>query len=329
MSEADQLEDEIRFYSPDPALPVLSFPDWECLPYDVFSPHQELVSQRLSTLYRLPRLTRGVVLAAVSTLLYRLVPREYVAGHSLLLSTGERLDLEPFREQLVQSGYHAVSQVMEPGEYAVRGGLVDLYPVGAPRPYRIDLFGDTVESIREFDPETQRSGQTLPSVQLLPAREYPLTEAAIQRFRQAFRARFEGDPQKVGIYRDVSKGIAPAGVEFFLPLFFERTASIFDYLPNRSVCVLADGAEQAAADFLREARGRYEQLRYDVERPLLAPEELFIDVDAFRASLSDYACVELRDFSAGATAGGDVVDYGRPRRPSCASTITARSPTGA
>ncbi|BAU48581.1 transcription-repair coupling factor [Sulfurifustis variabilis] len=310
VSEANQLEDEIRFYRTDPALPVLPFPDWECLPYDIFSPHQELVSQRLSTLYRLPGLSRGVVIAAVSTLLYRLAPREYVAGHSLMLSAGERLDLDPFREQLVRSGYHAVSQVMEPGEYAVRGGLVDLYPVGAPRPYRIDLFGDTVDSIREFDPETQRSGASLSSVQLLPAREYPLTESAIQRFRQTFRARFEGDPQKVGIYRDVSKGIAPAGAEFFLPLFFERTASLFDYLPGSGVCVLEDGTEQAAADFLREARGRYEQLRYDVERPLLPPEEIFIGPEAFDASLKGYPCVTLRDFSSEAASSGKTVDYG-------------------
>ncbi|MBI3899024.1 MAG: transcription-repair coupling factor [Gammaproteobacteria bacterium] len=309
---AYQLADEIHFYSPDDSIPVRLFPDWECLPYDIFSPHQGLIAERLETLYRLPNLTRGVVLVAASTLLYRLPPRDYVAAHSFLIDVGSRLDIERLRLQLTQAGYNGVSQVMEPGEYAVRGGLIDLYPVGMPHPYRIDLFGDTVETIREFDPETQRSGQSLPRIQLLPARECPLTENTIQQFRQKFRARFEGDPQKVPLYRDVSKGHSPPGIEFFLPLFFESTATLFDYLPSNALCVLEDGVDQAAADFLRDVRARHEQLGHDLERPLLKPDELFLDVATLTDMVAQRRRIQLLDFSPTTTTDTRLVDYATP-----------------
>ena len=308
---AELLEDEIRFYGADASAPIYSFPDWECLPYDVFSPHQGLIAQRLETLYKLPNLTRGVVLVAASTALYRLPPRDYVAAHSLLLDVGDRLQLDSFRSQLSANGYRPVSQVIEPGEYAVRGGLIDLFPVGTPHPFRIELFGDTVESIHAFDPDTQRSGKTLPRVQLLPAREYPLTEPGIQRFRQAFRARFEGDPQKVPLYRDVSKGLSAPGVEFFLPLFFEATSTLFDYLPQNALCVVEEGAAQAARDFTREVRERYELLRHDLARPLLPPQDLCIDTDAFAQKLVQWPRIELLDLSPESKTSHDVqtIDY--------------------
>ena len=259
------------------SLPVLHFPDWECLPYDVVSPHQGIVSERLETLYRLPTLTRGILLAAAGTLMHRIAPREYVAAHSFLLRRGERLDVTGLRTTLTHAGYAAVSQVMEPGEFAVRGGVIDLFPTGNPTPYRLDLFGDEVESIREFDPASQRSGRSLEEIRLLPAREFPLTDEAIQRFRQSFRTRFEGDPQKAVVYRDVSKGLAPAGVEYYLPFFFPQTATIFDYLPASTICLLEAGVEHAARDFEHETGQRYQELRHDRERPLLAPEENHAD----------------------------------------------------
>lgn len=310
---ADQLADEIRFYTASRQTPTMVFPDCECLPYDVFSPHQELTAQRLETLYKLPRLTKGIVLVAVSTAMYRLPPRDYVQAHSFILNVGDALPIDGLRSQLTQGGYRATSQVMEAGEYAVRGGLIDLFPVGARQPYRIELFGDNVESIREFETETQRSGKPLKTVQLLPAREYPLTDEAIQRFRQAFRSRFEGDPQKVPIYRDVSKGLAPAGVEFYLPLFFESTATLFDYVPDNALCVLEDGVEQSARDFLRDVGARHEQLRYDIQRPLLSPHELFLDPSDFVFHTQKWPQVELLDLTpTGAVESADVIDYGIP-----------------
>jgi transcription-repair coupling factor (superfamily II helicase) len=285
---AQQLEDELLFYgaAQDGTGPLLPFPDWESLPYDVFSPHQDIISQRLLTLSRLPGLTRGMVLVSATTLMHRLAPGDYLAAHSLMLDVGQRLDLEVFRKQLTQAAYQSVTQVIAPGEYAVRGGLLDVFPMGSPKPYRIDLFDDQIESIREFDPDTQRSGAKLDAVHLLPAREYPLTEDAVQRFRQAFRANFEGDPQKMVIYRDVSKGISPGGIEYFLPLFFTRTATLFDYLPHTSLVLWEDGALEAAALFRQDADERYSLLRHDRERPVLPPDRLFLAIDEFRSALA-------------------------------------------
>ncbi len=288
------LEEELRFYADGSELPILPFPDRETLPYDVFSPHPDILSQRLETLYRLPDLERGVVLASAGTLMHRLPPREFVNTTSFLLRTGETLDLDALRRRLADSGYHAVPQVMEPGEFAVRGGLIDLYPLGSPVPYRIDLFGDQVESIREFDPTTQRSGRLHEAVRLLPGREFPLTESGIRQFRQGYRARFEGDPQKSSLYREVSKGLAPAGIEYYLPLFFERTETFFDYLPPSAICVYEEEALAAAEAFRQEAEERYRELRTaDRERPVLPPDELFLDASEYRQRLEPFAQVVL------------------------------------
>ena len=296
---AERLEDEIRFYrGKEDRFPVLRFPDWECLPYDVVSPHPGIVSERLETLYRLPALRRGIVLAAAPTLMQRLAPRAYLASHAFLLKRGERLDVAALRASLTQAGYHAVSQVMEPGEYAVRGGVIDLFPTGSRAPYRLDLFGEELESIREFNPASQRSGKTLDQVRMLPAREFPLTAEAIQRFRQAFRARFEGDPQHSAIYRDVSKGLAPAGIEYHLPLFFDSTATFFDYLPPGAVCVLEADVEDAARAFERDIHQRYQDLCHDRERPLLAPEEIALSMRDFFQLLARHPRIELLDFQA-------------------------------
>ncbi|MCR4301094.1 MAG: transcription-repair coupling factor [Sulfuricaulis sp.] len=301
---AQRLEDEIRFYAPE--LPMLPFPDWESLPYDVFSPHQDIISQRLETLHRLPEMAHGVVLASITTLLHRLPPRDYVSAHSFLLQVGDKLDIQKLREQLARANYHSVSQVMEAGEFAVRGGIVDVFPTGTHQPYRLDLFGDQVESIREFDATTQRSDKSIDAIRLLPAREYPLTEESIQHFRQAFRTRFEGDPQKVSLYRDISKGITPSGAEYYLPLFFSGLATIFEYLPEATLCLTEATVTETAGRFRRETEERYQEMSHDRERPLLSPAEIFIDPEKFLENMRSLPQIEiLEPDSEGAQADPD------------------------
>ncbi|MFQ5935352.1 MAG: transcription-repair coupling factor [Acidiferrobacterales bacterium] len=296
---AQQLEAEIRFYmSPNADFTVRIFADWESLPYDVLSPHPDIISQRLLTLHRLPTWERGIVLASVSTLMHRLPPPEFVAKHSFALKPKDTLKGEGFRERLVRAGYHAVSQVMEPGEFAIRGGLIDLFPMGSPTPLRIDLFGDEIESLREFDPESQRSGRQLEGIQLLPAREFPLTPDTIQFFRQQFRARFEGDPQKTALYRDISRGVIPAGIEYYLPLFFPETATFFTYFPIEGACIIDANASEAARAFMQEAEERYLERRHDSSRPILAPEEIFLSDEALAEVLQPYAQTHLLPFKA-------------------------------
>jgi len=291
-----QLHDELSFYAPAD-LPLLHFPDWESLPYDAFSPHPDISSERLAALHRLPALRRGLVLVAATTLLQRLAPPAYVAAQSFSLEVGTVPDMASLREQLVRASYQSVSQVMEPGEFSVRGGLIDIFPAGSARPFRIDLFGERIESIRAFDPSTQRSGEHLTHVRMLPAREFPQTEEAIQYFRQRFRARFEGDPQKVSIYRDVSQGLAPAGIEYYLPLFFEQTASLFDYLPDNTLCVMEEGIGDALRQFLRETTERHHDLARDPHRPILTPTELFFDAQEIEQRLAKHSSVRLHDLS--------------------------------
>jgi len=270
-------------------IPILGFPDWETLPYDVFSPLPELVSERLLTLHRLPGLTgrraRGVLVVPVSTLLQRLPPREYVDSHSLVIGVGDRLELDATRRRLERAGYQCVSQVIAHGEFAVRGSLLDVFPMGSPDPLRIDLFDDEIESIRIFDPDTQRTREKVTSIRLLPAREFPLSEEAVSAFRQRYRAQMEGDPQRSLIYREVSEGRAPGGLEYYLPLFFDGTATLFDYLPAGAMVAEAEGVREAATGFLATVEGRYEQRRHDIERPLLPPRRLYLDGDELTAAL--------------------------------------------
>ncbi|HKJ76805.1 MAG TPA: transcription-repair coupling factor, partial [Gammaproteobacteria bacterium] len=233
---ATRLEQEVRFFlGEETGLPVLSVPDWETLPYDVFSPHHDIVSDRLAALYRLPTLERGVLILPLPTLMQRLPPRAFLEAHALMLDVGDRLDLDAMRTRLEASGYRYVSEVLEHGDFAVRGSLLDLYPMGSRLPYRIELFDEEVESLRTFDPETQRSLDKVDQVRLLPAREFPLDEEGVRHFRQAFRMAFEGDPQRCPVYRDVSQGLPPPGIEYYLPLFFEETAALFDYLPDSAL----------------------------------------------------------------------------------------------
>ncbi len=288
---AQRLETELAVFAGD--LDVLAFPDWETLPYDLFSPHQDIVSQRLATLYRLPSRRRGLLIVPVATLVQRLPPRDYLDGHALVLSRGERLDLDAFRRRLESAGYGCVSQVVEHGEFAVRGALLDLFPMGAVQPYRIDLFDDEVDTIRPFDPDTQLSSGTVETIDLLPAREFSLAKDSVTRFRQAFRACFAGDPQKNPLYREVSAGHAPAGIEYYLPLFFDHTATLFDYLPPDTLALRLEGVDAALDGFLAQVAERYEQRRHDSERPLLPPAELYLDRAEAQARLAHHPQVEL------------------------------------
>ncbi len=293
---AMRLRDAIRCFSP-PEREIHQFPDWETLPYDVFSPHQDIVSERMETLYRLPQMTDGILVVPVTTLIQRLAPRDYLARNSLILSRGERLDPVSMRERLEQAGYQCVSQVMEHGEYALRGAILDIYPMGADQPYRIDLFDDEIESIRTFDPDTQRSTGQVDSIRMLPARETPMDTASITRFRQAWRQRFEGDPTRSPVYRDVSDGIASNGIEYYLPLFHEHTETLFDYLPGQTLIIQLQDCDAAISRFTEELVQRYEQRRHDIERPLLSPDELYLDQEALRNGMSGYPCIRLQRFA--------------------------------
>jgi transcription-repair coupling factor (superfamily II helicase) len=291
MPAAERLREELGFFLRGEDLPVLSFPDWETLPYDVFSPLPELVSERLLTLHRLPGLTRGVLVVPVSTLLQRLPPRRFVDGHALVLAVGDRLDLDVTRTRLTRSGYQCVSQVIAHGEFAVRGALLDIFPMGSQQPLRIDLFDDEVESIRTFDPDSQRSQDRLERVRMLPAREYPTDEEAIAGFRQRWRAAIDADPKASIIYREVSEGRMPGGIEYYLPLFFDETATLFDYLPDAALAFEHAEVRDAADDALARIEERYEQRRHDPERPLLPPRVLYLGRDDLAARLNTMAGV--------------------------------------
>ncbi|MDO9064042.1 MAG: transcription-repair coupling factor [Sulfuricella sp.] len=285
-----------------PALSVHLLPDWETLPYDQFSPHQDLISERLATLYQISQNACDIAIIPATTALYRLPPREFLAAHTFFLKQGTQLDLDALRGQLTLAGYTHVTQVLSPGEYSVRGGIVDLFPMGSPLPYRIDLFDNEIESIRTFDADTQRSIYPVKDVRLLPAREFPLNKAGQDTFRRNFREKFEGDPSKSRLYKDVSAGLAPHGIEYYLPLFFASTATLFDYLPQDALVCQYHGLETAAQNFWRDTQSRYQLLRGDRDRPLLPPQELFLPVEALFAALKPYPRIELSAVSADVTA---------------------------
>ena len=277
--EAQRLLEELPFFAP--SLSVHLLPDWETLPFDVFSPHPDLISERLATLYLISQNQCDVVIVPIATALLRLPPVNYFAGHTFMLAKGQQLDLEALRHQCALAGYHHVSQVMSPGEFSVRGGLIDLFPMGSVFPYRIDLFDAEIESIRTFDVDTQRSLYPVPEIRLLPAREFPLDAAGIATFRSNFREHFEGDPQRATIYKNVSKGVASGGIEWYLPLFFDETASLFDYLAKDSIICLHGNLDKAAQSFWVDAASRYRLMAHDPEKPILKPESLLIKTDAF------------------------------------------------
>ncbi|PPD48905.1 MAG: transcription-repair coupling factor [Methylotenera sp.] len=289
--DAQRLLEEIPYFAP--SLSVHLLPDWETLPYDQFSPHPDLISDRLTTLYHIAQNACDVVIVPLATALIRLSPKAYLSANTFMLKKGQTLDIEALRMQCAEAGYHHVTQVISHGEFSVRGGLVDLFPMGSALPYRIDLFDDEIESIRTFDVDTQRSLYPVPEIRLLPAREFPLDETGIALFRSQFRETFEGDPQRAKIYKDVSKGIASGGIEWYLPLFFEQTATLLDYLATDSLLCLHGDLDSSAQQFWREAQSRYRTLAHDAERPLLPPEKLLIKTEDFFSATHTFARVVL------------------------------------
>ena len=295
-TDAQRLIEEIGFFAP--AVRAAVFPDWETLPYDTFSPHQDLISERLATLWQISRHGQehgaDLVLVPATTALYRLAPPAFMAAYTFHFKTGQKLDEARLRSQLTLAGYNHVSQVVSPGEYAVRGSLIDLYPMGSPMPYRVDLFDDEIDSIRGFDPDTQRSLYPVPEVRLLPGREFPMDDDARARFRSRWREMLEGDPTKSRIYKDMGTGVATAGIEYYLPLFFDETATVFDYLGNDATLVLHGDIEAAFVRFWQDTRDRYRLLQGDPERPVLPPQALFLDAEQFYARAKPYAQLAMR-----------------------------------
>jgi transcription-repair coupling factor (superfamily II helicase) len=289
---ATRLEYELGFFQH--GQPIIHFPDWETLPYDQFSPHQDIVSERLSALYKIPHLQEGAIITPISTLMQRLPPRSYLEGNTFLLSTGEKFDIHAARQRLGRAGYRAVDQVREHGEFAVRGSIIDLFPMGSDTPFRIDLFDDEIDSIRTFAPETQRTLDKIDKIQLLPAKEFPLNDTAIEQFRNAWREKFAGNPLKSPIYEDVSEGIYTPGIEYYLPLFFPSTATFFDYLPENCLIIQIGDIYPKAEEFWHEIEVRYEQRRHDIKRPLLPPAEIFVPTGDTFARMKNYAMIKVQ-----------------------------------
>ncbi len=271
---ADQLEAELRFFSGGD-IDVHHFVEWETLPWDSFSPHQDIVSRRLSVLSTLHSMQRGIVIASAPVLLQRLPPVDYVSARSLTLHKGQVLPREKFVDSLVASGYLRVPQVGDHGEFAVRGSLIDVFPMGSERPIRIDFFDDDVESLRFFSAETQVSDDVIESIEVLPAREVPLDADDIRYFRDRYRERFEGQPSRSRVYRDVSEGIAHGGIEYYLPLFFDVSANLLNYLPENCVVLAPDHLDSILSNAWSEISERYEMCSLDQERPILSAEETF------------------------------------------------------
>ena len=302
--ESIRLEQSMRFYlglptdedqpaiTPD-GLELLSLPDWETLPYDLFSPHQDITSRRIRALHRLPTTNHGVLVVPARTLMHRLPPVSYLQGNTLLLEVGQSLDIDNWRMQLESAGYRHADNVYEHGEYAVRGAILDIFPMGATRPYRIDLFDDEIETLRTFDPETQRSIDRIERIELLPANEFPWHKEARSGFRNRWFEQFPHADKDAPIYQDVTHGITPPGIEYYLPLFFDQTATLFDYLPGETLVFTASGLNEAASAFDADTRARYEDRRHDRMRPILPPAELFLQKDELFGLLKGFPRVTM------------------------------------
>lgn len=294
---ADMIGDEIRFFNDNDKQRQLFLPDWETLPYDIFSPHQDIISERLRTLFHLNELkARQVLILPVSTLLQRLTPLEYIENNVLIIHNQQTLNIDNFRTTLENAGYICTSQVMEHGEFAVRGSIIDLFPAGSKHPFRIDLFDDEIDSIRQFDIESQRSDTRVERIEILPAREFPMDKESIKKFRTQYRERFEGDPAASNIYRDVSEGLSPAGIEYYQSLFFDELTTIFDYLPTNTLFLYDDTLQSNIEEFWQQLNERYEQRCHDVTRPILPPSDIYLDYDEIQQRLNNYPRLSVTRF---------------------------------
>ncbi|RUR40769.1 transcription-repair coupling factor [Vreelandella populi] len=291
-ASAQRLEQDLAFYSD---VPVLPFPDWETLPYDSFSPHQDIVSARLRTLRLLQDGVRGIVLVPINTLMQRLAPVSYIAGRVMTLKAGAKLNRETFRESLTRAGYRAVETVYEPGEYAMRGALIDLFAMGMDEPIRIDLFDDEIDTLRHFDPGNQRSTDKVGVIELLPAHEYSLSRSAIACFREQFETLFDVDPRQCPLYNDALKAIPSPGLEHYLPLFFDETASLFDHVTDDTRVALLPGVFEAAEQHWQSIEARYTNLAVDPTRPLLPPHRAFFPVSDVFSAIKARARIELTE----------------------------------
>lgn len=335
-AEAIRLEQSLRFFLGLPpgdsgavvteeGLELLSLPDWETLPYDLFSPHQDIISQRIRTLHRLPATEHGIIVVPARTLMHRLPPADYLQGNTLLLETGQSLDTDTWRQQLATAGYRHAENVYEHGEYAVRGSIIDIYPMGSDLPYRIDLFDNEVETLRTFDPETQRSIDRIERIELLPAYEFPWHKEARSGFRNRWFEQFPHADKNAPVYQDVSNGITPPGIEYYLPLFFDRTATLFDYLPGNTHVFTAAGLNEAVTLFDSETRSRYEERRHDLHRPILPPATLFLLPDELFGHLKAFPRVTT---TAETAQGSGAVNCTSESLPDIAMNARAADPAG-
>ncbi|GAB3482259.1 transcription-repair coupling factor [Marinomonas epiphytica] len=290
VAELNELEDELAFLNSNHK-ETLRFSDWETLPYDAFSPHQDIISQRLETLAVLSESQAPIILTTLASCLTRLCPKQHIDAQRFHLKEGQLLAREKLSSKLTDAGYLHVDNVHQHGEFTIRGALMDVFPMGADKPIRIDWFDDEIDSIRWFDPDTQRSTEKTQEINMLPAKEFPTTSQGIQQFRQAFRERFTVDPLSSPVYQDITSGIIPAGIEYYLPLFFTETANLFDYLPKDTLIIRADTLVDNLASILLDFRSRHESLNYNIERPILTPEEVCLKEDEFFALLNNYPSV--------------------------------------
>ena len=295
IQSAEILRSEMAFFS-DASAETQLFPDYETLPYDVQAPHEDIISDRLLILRSLLDTHCRTLIVPVTTFMSRLSPKSFIRDQIICLAKGEQLDLEDFRKILIKAGYQFVSQVMLHGEFTIRGSIIDLYPMGSDLPYRIDLLSDEIDTIRTFNPENQISAQLVGSIRILPAREFPTDEGAVKRFRQNYRARIEGDPNNSVIYREVSNHNLPHGVEYYLPLFFEQTDTFFSYLPEKCQLILFEDCIDVAEEFEDEIASRFEQRKYDQERPPLPPENLWISAEELAKNLQKFNTIQLQQF---------------------------------
>jgi transcription-repair coupling factor (superfamily II helicase) len=288
-SDCQRLTEELKYFFDGE---VFNLPDWETLPYDYFSPHQDIISERLSTLAKLPQAKGAILVIPALSAQLRLPPLTYILGHSFTLETGQTLDIDQLKKTLISSGYQAVDGVYEHGEFCVRGAILDIFPMGSDQPFRLDLFDDEIDTIRWFNPETQRSTETTDHIELLPAKEVPLDSNGIRCFKQRWFDFFDSDPKESPLYLDVTKQIAPGGIEYYLPLFFEDTATLFDYLPSDCQLIFNEKLENTLQQNWRDIEHRYEERRHDIRHPVLAPKEIFLNDNETFANFKNYGRIK-------------------------------------
>lgn len=321
MQKANQLERELSFFAPK--LKVLQLPDWETLPYDNMSPHQDITSERLSTLSQLERVNSGILVVSAPTLMQKLPPRSFVSANSLIISCDSTFNIDARRAEFEDCGYRCVDTVYEHGEFAVRGAIVDIFPSGAQQPYRIDLFDNEVETLRTFDTETQRSSGKIDEIRLLPAREYPLDAEGISGFRSRWHQQFDVDHRLCAIYQDTSDALPSAGIEYYLPLFFEQLETLFDYLPKNTEIFNVGQTATTLDHFWRELNNRHDNRKGDIRRPILKPSELYLGVDEVFSQCKQYAQIQLINDQSGKLLS---TDFPSSQPPTLALDAKAENP---